>query len=187
MMAKYIRMVIAIMCGLPGPLLLAEEPRSLAAKSPKEQLIAESHDELGRLVAKAIDTEDYLALKDLMAPVSILQQMGAPEQAQKAYSDYVAQIPSLAKRFRAMLDADKLLPLSGKPLRENGDRGAKNVNGKMIKYSSGIRIVNSAGDIVLEFVDRAIAVDGRWYVIQLCTESVEKKLGDASSNLEKPK
>ena len=42
--------------------------------------------------------------------------------------------------------------------------------------SSGVRLVDSNGDVFLELVDQACFVDGKWYILRLCVEDVEEKL-----------
>ena len=50
------------------------------------------------------------------------------------------------------------------------------VNGVKMTHRSGVRLVDSNGDVFLELVDQACFVDGKWYILRLCVEDVEEKL-----------
>ena len=149
-----------------------------ATEAKKQPPVAKSHDELGALVASALDKKDYETLVQRMGPASLQKELGASEESQKAYSDYLSKIPDLARRYRAYLEREKLLPLTGKKLAKfDEDREPKRqINGKTVQRSTGVRLVDENGKVVFELVDMAIAVDGRWYVAHLCTEDIEKEL-----------
>jgi len=159
-------------------------PNAPAREDQKQPPVAKSHDELGALVAAAIDKEDYDTLVQLMAPGSLQKELGVPEERQKAYSDYLSKIPELGRRYRAYLDKQKLLPLTGKKLAKfDEEREPKRqINGKTVKRSTGVRLVDENGKIVFELIDMAIAVDGRWYVTHLCTEGIEQELGKTAGD-----
>lgn len=182
-MHSFARLSSVVLCLSVAAYASADEVAVKASptKDEKQPPIAKSHDELGELVAAAIDQEDYDTLVQLMGPASLHKELGAPEERQKAYSDYLSKIPDLAKRYRAWLDQEKLLPLTGKKLQKfDADRQPKRqINGKTVQHSTGVRLVDENGKIFLELVDMAIAVDGRWYVARLCTDDIEKELKKA--------
>ena len=154
---------------------------SPAKKDKKQPPVAKSHDELGKLLSAAIDAEDYETVTQLMGPASLLKEMGAPEKHQIAYAEYLSGIPKLAKRYRDYLSEKEMLPLKGKKFQKfnDDDQSKRQVNGKTIQRSTGVRLVDEEGQITFELIDQAIAIDGRWYVVRLCTEDVEKQLKKA--------
>lgn len=150
-------------------------------KDKKQPPVAKSHDELGQLLSVAIDAEDYESVVHLMGPTSLLKDLGAPEKSQMAYAEYLSGIPKLAKRYRDYLNEKEMLPLKGKKFQKYNDDDSlkRQVNGKTIQRSTGVRFVDEEGQITFELIDQAIAIDGRWYVTRLCTEDVEKQLKKA--------
>lgn len=174
------RLTIAILCLFFVAYASADDNSadSPAKKDKKQPPVAKSHDELGQLLSAAIDTEDYESVVHLMGPTSLLKDLGAPEKSQMAYAEYLSGIPKLAKRYRDYLSEKEMLPLKGKKFQKyNDDESLKRqVNGKTIQRSTGVRFVDEEGRITFELIDQAIAIDGRWYATRLCTEDVEKQL-----------
>lgn len=156
-----------------------DKPADSSVKKDKKQPpVAKSHDELGKLLSAAIDSEDYEAVVQLMGPTSLLKELGAPEKNQLAYAEYLSGVPKLAKRYRDYLREKEMLPLKDKKFQKYNDDDSlkRQVNGKTIQRSTGVRFVDEEGQITFELIDQAIAIDGRWYVTHLCTEDVEKQL-----------
>ena len=151
---------------------------SAVKKEKKQPPVAKSHDELGQLLSAAIDAEDYESVVHLMGPTSLLKELGAPEKSQAAYAEYLSGIPKLAKRYRDYLNEKEMLPLKGKKFQKYKDDDSlkRQANGKTIQRSTGVRFVDDEGQITFEFIDQAIAIDGRWYVTRLCTEDVDQQL-----------
>jgi hypothetical protein len=99
-----------------------DNPGPLSKKDDKQSPVAKSHDELARLVSVALDKEDYEAVVQLMAPVSLLKETGASEKKQASYVEYLAGIPQLARQYRVWLRQKGLLPLEGKKFQKFEER-----------------------------------------------------------------
>jgi hypothetical protein len=179
-MQSFVRISALVICLVVAAQGFAGEgsTNAPATKDTKQPPVAKSHDELGNLVASAIDKEDYETLVQLMVPPGLLKELEAPEEKQKEYADYLSKTPDLAKRYRAYLKGKELLPLTGKKLQKFDEerQPKRQINGKTVRRSTGVRLLDKDGKIVFELVDMAIAVDGRWYVTRLCTEDLEQEL-----------
>ncbi|MBM80618.1 MAG: hypothetical protein CMJ78_08505 [Planctomycetaceae bacterium] len=142
--------------------------------------IARSHEQLAKLLAEALDKKDYKSITSLMLPPALYKEFGVPEEEQKRYAKKVAQTPILAKMLHAHLVHQKLTPLKGKSFQKHNSKTARKstLAGKTLERSTGIRIIDDDGKILYEIADMAMAIDGRWFVMQLLdprTEALIKK------------
>lgn len=143
-----------------------------------EAPIANSHTELARLFATAIDKQDSEMVASLMMPPELLGELETSKNDQKRYLEHLARVPQMVKMLHAHLAHGELLPLSGRPIQKHNSEYAriKTLNGKTWEQSTGIRVTNSEGQALYEIVDMAAAINGRWYIVQLLDPRTEEQI-----------
>lgn len=163
-------------CVGPRSTILAQESR---AKETEKSDAAEKMDEppksqmdLATRLLKLLKEEKFKSIRGLRVPPELLVELGLVKDGKqrREYKSYVKSVentPELAKRYKAFLKGKGVLPVDEIHVKADSPTKFVHRNGSVLTNSVSVLLVDENGAVQVELIDRAVGIDGNWYILKL--------------------